>query len=182
MDEMINLSLLLKHDVVLLCSAEDQIIEALPAMIAATSDFSLQQALDQHFNVTKEQRERLDRLRDILHADDNDVTDYSTVFSNLTGASTKSLGMAGLIAEAQKLISEKLAPAVMDAAIILACQKIEHYEIASYGTACSYSRLLDLNEVYDLLQQTLKEEYEADRLLTALAARINQAAKANIAF
>jgi hypothetical protein len=77
--------------------------------------------------------------------------------------------MEGLVKEGDALLKEDMEPAVMDAAIIAAAQKIEHYEISSYGTARAFALQLQLNKVADLLEQTLKEEYEADDLLTTLA-------------
>ncbi|MER3497617.1 MAG: hypothetical protein C4308_02730 [Chitinophagaceae bacterium] len=82
--------------------------------------------------------------------------------------------MEGIIKEGENLLGEDMSPEVMDAAIIAAAQKVEHYEIASYGTARTYAMELGLNMVQGLLQQTLDEEYQADDLLTEMAeSRIN---------
>jgi ferritin-like metal-binding protein YciE len=94
------------------------------------------------------------------------------------GGGTKCKGMAGIIEEGQKVMAEDLSPAVMDAAIVAGSQKVEHYEIACYGTARTYAQQLGLTQVADLLQQTLDEEYQADQILTGLAVSgINQRAE-----
>jgi hypothetical protein len=85
--------------------------------------------------------------------------------------------MEGIISEGKKLMKEDMSPEVTDAAIIAAAQKIEHYEISSYGTVRTYAQELNLSEVQELLQETLDEEYEADDLLTELAeSRVNEKA------
>lgn len=176
MDKMNDLKALLKHDVQMLVSVEDQIIEALPAMIARASNQQLKKALDEHLNITKRQRQRLDQVNQLLKASEEDVTRYSGVLANLMGG-TKCKGMDGIIDEGQKLMAENISDEVMDAAIIGACQKVEHFEIASYGTARTYAQELGLTQVAQLLQQTLDEEYMADQELTGLAEqRINQQA------
>ena len=90
---------------------------------------------------------------------------------------TKCKGMDGIIDEGEKIMAENLSNEVMDAAIIAACQKVEHFEIASYGTARTYAQELGLTQVQQLLQQTLDEEYMADQELTGIAEqRVNQRA------
>jgi hypothetical protein len=89
----------------------------------------------------------------------------------------KCAAMEGIITEGEKLMKEDMSPEVSDAAIIAAAQKVEHYEISSYGTARAYAQELNLKKVEGLLKQTLEEEYEADDLLTELAeSRINERA------
>src|SRR4030095_1430433 len=91
--------------------------------------------------------------------------------------SEKCAAMEGIITEGEKLMKEDMSPEVSDAAIIGAAQKVEHYEISSYGTARTYAQELNLKKVEGLLKQTLDEEYEADDLLTELAeSRINEKA------
>ena len=85
------------------------------------------------------------------------------------GGGAKCKGMEGLIDEGQKIMAENLSDEVMDAVIIGGNQKIEHHEIASYGTARTYAQELGLTEVAQLLQETLEEEYRADEMLTTLA-------------
>ena len=168
MDKMNDLRALLKHDIQMLYSAEEQIIEALPAMITRASNPGLKQALEQHLRVTEQQRDRLNQVREILGASEEDVTRYSGVLATMMGG-TKCKGMDGLIDEGQKIMAENLSDEVMDAAIIGGCQKIEHYEIACYGTARTYAEQLGLIDVAQLLQQTLMEEHDADDRLTTLA-------------
>ncbi|MBD0350935.1 MAG: ferritin-like domain-containing protein [Flavisolibacter sp.] len=168
---------LLRFDVRHLYSAEEQIIEALPAMISKANDPQLKQALEQHLRVTEQQRDRLDQVKQLLGGEDDD--NDGGIFSGLFGTGSKSKGIAGLIDEGQKVMGVDMAPAVLDAAIIGCAQKIEHYEIAGYGTARTYAEQLGLTDVAQLLQQTLIEEHDADDLLTSLAVRdINLRAEA----
>jgi ferritin-like metal-binding protein YciE len=180
MEKMKDLKALLKHDVWMLRSAEEQITAAMPAMIARASNPQLKQALEQHLRVTENHVMRLDQVSQQLGADDDSVKKYSGILAQLMGG-TKCKGMDGLIDEGQKLMAENLDDEVMDAAIIGACQKIEHFEIASYGTARSYAEQLGLTEVASLLQQTLNEEYQADQILTSLAVNtVNLQAEMNV--
>lgn len=177
MEKMNDLKALLRHCVQELYSVEEQIIEAMPAMIAKAENPSLKQALEQHLKVTENHRERIAQVRQMLGADEESVTKYSGILSNLFGAGSKCKGMEGLIDEGQKIMAENLSDEVMDAAIIGGSQKIEHYEIASYGTARTYAQQLGLTQVAQLLQQTLDEEYRADEILTSLAVgQVNQQA------
>lgn len=172
MDKMKDLEALLKYCVQELYSVEEQIIEAMPAMIAKAKNTSLKQALQQHLQITETHRQRIDQVRDMLGVDEESVTKYSGVLSNLFGAGSKCKGMEGLIDAGKKIMAENLSPEVMDAAIIGSCQKIEHFEIASYGTARTYAKELGLTQVAQLLQQTLDEEYRADDILTSLAVNV----------
>jgi ferritin-like metal-binding protein YciE len=178
MEKMNDLKTLLMHDVQLLHSCEQQIIEALPMMIQRASNSSLKNALEQHLRVTERQLNRIDQVRGMLGADESSVKEYSGLLANLMGGA-KCKGMDGLIEEGQKVMAENLSDEVMDAAIIGGCQKIEHYEIACYGTVRTYAEQLGLTEVASLLEQTLNEEYEADELLTSLAkTNVNREAQA----
>ena len=178
MDNMNHLRDLLMFDIQHLYSAEVQIIEAMPAMIAKASNSELKMALEQHLRVTVQQRERLDRVKQMLGVTDEDNSSGLGIFSGLFNAGTKSQGMDGLITDGQKIMAIDMAPAVMDAAIIGCSQKIEHFEICGYGTARTYAEQLGLIDVAQLLQQTLMEEHDADDRLTALAvSRINQQAE-----
>lgn len=169
MEKIIDLKDLLKHEILDLYSAEEQIIEGLPKMIEKASDPRLKQALSSHLEVTKKQKERLDNIKSTL-IEANDEKDNG-FFSNLFGGSNsvKCKGTEGLIKEAEKLMGEEMTPEAMDAAIIGAAQKIEHYEIAGYGTARAYAAELNLDFVAAQLEETLDEEYEADDLLTDIA-------------
>lgn len=168
MDNMNHLRDLLRYDVRHLISAEEQIIEAMPAMIGKATNPALKQALEQHLRVTELQRDRLRQVQQHLGMTDSNDDDNS-IFAGLFGSSSKNLGMDGLIEEGQKVMAVDMDPAVMDAAIIGCAQKIEHYEIACYGTARTYAAQLGLNDVAQLLEQTLEEERTSDELLTSLA-------------
>jgi ferritin-like metal-binding protein YciE len=174
MENMNQLRDLLKHEIKDLYSAEEQIIEALPKMIEKANNRDLKKALQEHLEVTKKQKGRLDDALEVLNEEREEEGEGAL---GLFKGEQKCLAMEGLIAEGKKLMKEDMSPEVSDAAIIAAAQKIEHYEISSYGTAKAYAQELDLSEVEDLLQQTLDEEYEADDLLTELAeSRVNQRA------
>lgn len=135
-------------------SAERQIIAALPRMIKAASNQELKAALQEHLEVTREQLARLD-----------------TIFGKLgkRGQGKKCKGMEGVLEEGKELLEEDVAPEVLDAGIIAAAQHVEHYEMAGYGTAVAYARLLGDAEAERLLRQSLAEEKEADEKLTQLA-------------
>ena len=169
MEKIIDLKDLLKHEILDLYSAEEQIIEGLPKMIEKANDPQLKQALSTHLEVTRRHKDRLDMIKTTLM--DNNAEEDNGFFSNLFGGtnSVKCKGTEGLIKEAEKLMGEEMTSEAMDAAIIGAAQKIEHYEIAGYGTARAYAVELDLDEVAMQLEETLDEEYEADDLLTDLA-------------
>ena len=167
MDNLNHLRDLLRYDVRHLVSVEDQIIAAMPAMIGKATNPTLKQSLQEHLRVTERQRERLNQVQQLLG--DRERDNDEGIFAGLFGSSHKSKGMDGLIEEGEKVMSVDMDPAVMDAAIISAAQKIEHHEIACYGTARTYAEQLGLTDVAQLLQQTLIEEHDADDRLTALA-------------
>ncbi|MCC7477073.1 ferritin-like domain-containing protein [bacterium] len=147
---------LLLHELSDLYSAEAQIVEALPDMVTAASNPRLVKALKEHLQATKEQVKRLDQVFKILG--EKPSGEVCT-------------GMKGLLSEGGKLLRKagKMDPAVLDAALIGAAQRVEHYEIAGYGCARTYCKLLGLGDCEQLLQQSLDEEGEADKLLTQLA-------------
>ncbi len=147
-----------------LYSAENMIVKAIPKMVEKTSTLDLRQALDEHLRETREQVMRLDQIFDQLPKfDRNDK---------------KCKGMEGIIKEGEEILKEKGEPEVRDAGIIAAAQKVEHYEIASYGTVRTYANLLGRKDWAQLLETTLEEEKAADRKLNAIAERINMEAKA----
>jgi ferritin-like metal-binding protein YciE len=169
MEKIINLKDLLVHEILDLYSGEEQIIDALPKMIEKASDAELKNALTSHLAVTQRQKERLDKIKKVMGEDEEEKND--SFFSNLFGgaASVKCKGIEGLIKQAEKIMEQVMSPETMDAAIIGAAQKIEHYEIAGYGTAFAYASELNLQFIGMELKQTLNEEYEADDSLTELA-------------
>ncbi len=135
--------------------AEKHIIDALPDMIEAATSEELKSALDNHLQETKGHAARLERAFDALDEKDKD---------------TKCKAMAGILKECKDIISEtKKGSAVRDAAIIMAAQKVEHYEITSYGSLITFSKLMRHDEVTKLLQATLDEEEKANSTLTSLA-------------
>lgn len=166
-----TLEALLKHELKDLYSAETQIIKALPDMVKAAADPELKKALQDHLAVTKAQKKRLEEVQRLL-GEENPVPASRGFFANLFRKSEGEehcKAMEGLVKEGSSLLKEDMSHEVLDAAIIAASQKIEHYEISSYGTARAYALQLGLRKVADLLSDTLKEEYYADDSLTALA-------------
>lgn len=145
-------------------SAETQITDALPKMIEKATDPQLKQALDQHLQET---RGHVTRLEQILQSATGDVD------------SKKNKGMAALITEGEDLIKDASDDSVRDAGIIAAAQKVEHYEMAAYGTVRTFAEILGHTDQADLLDTTLDEEKHADALLTQIADTANtQADKA----
>ena len=142
--------------------AEKQLVRALPRMAKAATSPELRNAFTQHLRETEGQVQRLER-----------------VFKELgqTPRAKKCEGMAGLVEEGKGIMEEDGEPAVIDAALIAAAQRVEHYEIAAYGCLRTYAQLLGLGTAEKLLQQNLDEEEAADEKLNALAeGGINQAA------
>ncbi len=158
-----NLEQLFLQELRDLYDAEDQITEALPKMIEAAHYPQLKDALQQHLDVTREQIQRLDQIFDILGED-------------ASGQTCK--GMKGVIKEGDEIISQGGDDATVDAGIISAAQRVEHYEMAGYGTVRTYAELLGQQQIASLLQQTLDEEKEADEKLTEIARGVNIEAKA----
>ncbi len=180
MEKLKDLKDLLKHEVMDLYSAEEQIIAALPKMITKANDPALKMALEQHLAVTEKQKARLDEVQALLREEgEQPPAEKKGFLSGLFGGGgQKCKGTQGLIEEGEKLMSENMNPEVMDAAIIGCAQKIEHYEICGYGTAKAFARELGLADVARLLNETLDEEYEADNRLTAMAVgRLNEKAE-----
>src|ERR1700736_4001428 len=144
-----------------LYSAETQLVKALPKMAKASSNAELRQGFEEHLRQTSEHVSRLEQLFEMLG-------------EKPTGK--KCLGMEGLVKEGAETISEDYEDALMDAAIIGAAQRVEHYEIAGYGTVRAFAELLGESEHVSLLEQTLEEEKETDEKLTQLAKQINSQA------
>lgn len=145
-----------------LYSAETQMVKALPKMAKASSHSELRQAFEEHLRQTSEQVSRLEQIFDMLEE---------------KPSGKKCLGMDGLVKEGAETMKEGYDDAVMDAAIIGAAQRVEHYEIAGYGTVRTFAELLGEEEHVSLLQQTLTEEKETDEKLTQLAEQINAKAE-----
>jgi ferritin-like metal-binding protein YciE len=146
-----------------LYSAETQLVTALPLMAENAKDGRLRAGFTKHLRETENQVQRLERIRQDLGIE-------------LGGHTCKA--MAGLVAEGQELLSEDATEEVLDAALIAAAQRIEHYEIAGYGTAAHYAERLGHTQAADLLRQTLEEEQFTDTKLNDLAKNyINQKAE-----
>jgi len=145
---------LLLHELKDLYSAENQLVKALPKMAKAASHEELKAAFEEHLEQTEGHVERLDEIAEMLG-------------KKLTGHTCKA--MKGLVEEGADLISEDAEANVRDAGLIGAAQRVEHYEIAGYGTARCLAEQLGHSEIADLLEQTLDEEKETDENLTELA-------------
>jgi ferritin-like metal-binding protein YciE len=152
-EDMHPLEELLADELKDLYSAENQIIKALPKMAKATSTPELKRAFERHLEETRRQVDRLEQIGEQLEI-------------KLTGKKCK--GMEGLIEEGKELMGE-LEDEALDAGLIGAAQKVEHYEIAAYGTARAHAEMLGYSKVARLLQQTLNEEANTDKKLTQLA-------------
>ena len=137
-----------------LYSAEKQLVKALPKMAKNARSSDLQKAFQEHLRQTEGHVERIERI-----------------FSDLGGSprGKKCVGMEGLVAEGNELLQEDTEPDVLDAGLIAAAQKVEHYEIASYGTVRTWAERLGYNNAAKLLQQTLDEESAANEKLTQIA-------------
>ncbi|HVS00076.1 MAG TPA: ferritin-like domain-containing protein [Thermoanaerobaculia bacterium] len=164
--EIDNLRKLYVEELKDLHSAERQILQALPKMAKKASNPQLKAAFEQHLEVTRMQVERLDKIFERM---------------GKKGTGKKCKAMEGLVEEGKEMMEEDMAPEVMDAALIAAAQRVEHYEMAGYGTVRTYARVLGEDQDAKLLQQTLDEEGEADKLLTKLAeSSINVEAAAEV--
>jgi ferritin-like metal-binding protein YciE len=141
-----------------LYSAENQLVKALPKMAKAASSNELRQGFEKHLEQTKRHVERLEKI-------------FRSLDESPKGK--KCMGMEGLIKEGAEATDEDFKNAVLDAALIGAAQRVEHYEIAAYGTVCAFAKLLDEPTHADLLQETLDEEKETDDKLTDLSRGIN---------
>ena len=157
MARLTTLTDVLVHELKDLYSAETQLLKALPRMARAASSPALRDAFEAHLEETRLHVERLDQAAEFLDASPR-------------GKSCKA--MKGLIEEGGEAMEEKGTPQLLDIALIIAAQKVEHYEIAGYGSAAALARQGDHPKVAALLEATLEEEDAADRKLTALAESI----------
>jgi ferritin-like metal-binding protein YciE len=142
------------HELRDLLSAEKQLTKALPKMAKAAHNEELKEAFETHLRQTEEHVERLEQIFEAL---------------DVSSRGEKCAAMEGLIIEAQNIIKEEMPPEVRDAALVAAAQRVEHYEIAAYGSARTFAEVLDVDEAVDLLEETLEEEKETDEKLTELA-------------
>jgi ferritin-like metal-binding protein YciE len=137
-----------------LLNAERQISKALPKMAKKASSEELRQAFEQHLEQTEEHIARLEQALESL---------------GKSARGKKCDGMQGIIDEGKHLMEQDVEDDVLDAVMIAAAQKVEHYEIAAYGTMCTWAKTLGHDDVCDLLKQTLSEEKETDQKLTQIA-------------
>ncbi len=154
MPKLTSLEDLFVHELQDILHAEGQILKALPKMVKAANNPDLKNAFEEHRQQTEGHVQRLERVFKLL---------------GLPARGKKCDGMAGLLEEGKKMMGEDADAEVLDAALIAAAQKVEHYEIASYGCLCTYAEMLGHDQAHDLLGQTLDEEESTDQKLTELA-------------
>ena len=139
-------------------NAENQLVKALPKMAKAANSEELRTGFREHLEQTRGHVQRLEQI-------------FKELGEKPSGKKCK--GMEGLVAEGQEMMGEDFEDDVMDAALISAAQRVEHYEIAAYGTVRTYAELLGEDTAVQLLEQTLEEEKETDQKLTDMASEIN---------
>jgi ferritin-like metal-binding protein YciE len=144
-----------------LYNAENQLVKALPKMAKAASSEELSQGFEEHLEQTRGHVQRLEKI-------------FQSLGESPKGKKCK--GMEGLVAEGAEVMEEDFEDSVMDAALIGAAQRVEHYEIAAYGTVCAFAEELGESEQASLLNETLEEEKETDEKLINLAKQINSQA------
>ena len=142
-------------------SAEQQLVEALPKMAKKATNAQLKAGFEAHLAETQNQVTRLEQVFKVMGEEPKAETCKA---------------MKGLLAEGEEIMKEDADPEVMDALLIAAAQKVEHYEIASYGTVCTWAEVLGLSEAKELLGQTLNEEENTDKKLTTLSKTLNKKA------
>jgi ferritin-like metal-binding protein YciE len=145
-----------------LYSAETQLVKALPKLARTSSSTELRQTFEEHLRQTSEHVSRLEQI-------------FDTLGEKASGK--KCVGMEGLVKEGAETMQEKYGDTVMDAAIIGAARRVEHYEIAAYGTVRAFAELLGESTHVPLIEQTLAEEKQADEKLTQLAEQLNSQAE-----
>ena len=145
-----------------LYSAEKQIVRALPKIIKAVTTEDLKEGLANHLEETKGQVSRLEKIGEILG-------------KKMTGQTC--VGMKGVLEEGAEVLDDTDKGMVRDAALISACQRVEHYEMAGYGSARDFAKMLGEREIAELLDETLTEEKNADKTLTGASKQINAQAK-----
>ena len=159
MAKMKNLEDFLMDELKDLYSAENQLLKALPKMAKKAASEDLRTAFEDHLKETEGQVARLEKISKLAGG------------RSLKGKKCKA--MEGLVEEGKEIMQEDMPDELMDVALICAAQKVEHYEIASYGCAATYARLLGYDEVEQLLNETLEEEKGADEKLSSIAGELN---------
>lgn len=160
MEKMDSMEALLLHELKDVYSAEKQVLKALPKVAKKASSPQLQAAIEKHLGETEGQIKRLEKIFELLEE---------------TPKATKCKGMAGILEEGEETMEQKGTPETLDVAIIMSAQKVEHYEITTYGSLATFADLVGRPDIKALLVETLKEEEKTDKLLTELAqSGINQ--------
>ena len=149
-----------------LYNAENQLVKALPKLVKGAQSNELRQGFEEHLEQTKGHVQRLEQIFEMLGE---------------SPKGKKCKGMEGLIEEGSEVMDEDYEGSVLDAALIGAAQRVEHYEIAGYGTVRNMAELLGESDQVSLLEETLQEEKETDEKLTALAKQINAEANGSAA-
>jgi ferritin-like metal-binding protein YciE len=149
------------HELKDIYDAEKRLLKALPKMAKSAESEELQTAFEDHLGETENQVERLERIFESM---------------DKPARGKKCMAMEGLVKEGEELIKEEDAGPAKDAGLIGAAQKVEHYEIATYGTLAAWAKILGLEDAVELLEETLAEEKAADEKLTSLASEINMEA------
>ena len=149
---------LLEHELKDLYSAENQVSNALPKLAKSAKNKKLRTAFEQHLEQTKNQIKRLEQVAKDIKVD-------------IKGEECKA--MKGLVKEGEDMMKEDAADSVLDAGLIASAQRVEHYEIAGYGTVVRYLEMLNLKDAAKLMEETLKEEKETDKKLSKIAEEIN---------
>lgn len=144
-----------------LYNAENQLLKALPKMVKAATSEELKAGFEEHLEQTKGHVERLDGI-------------FNKLDKSPKGKKCKA--MEGLVEEGSEVIKDEMTPEVRDAALIAAAQRVEHYEMAGYGTVRTYAALLGDDEASKILQTTLDEEGDTDKKLTKLSKKLNKKA------
>jgi ferritin-like metal-binding protein YciE len=157
-----SLEELLQEELKDIYDAEKQLTKALPKMMKKASTGELRDAIEDHLNQTQQHVERIEQAFDFL---------------GMPARGKKCEGMKHLLAEGDEMIADAEDDATRDAVMIASAQKVEHYEIASYGTLRTWANLLGNSDVAALMEETLEEEKEADQRLTTIAESfVNEAA------
>ncbi|GGK69270.1 ferritin-like domain-containing protein [Rufibacter glacialis] len=149
-----SLNDLFLHQMKDLYNAEQQLMKAMPEMMEMVSSPELANALETHMRETQQQIQRLEQCFQVL---------------GISGDGEKCMAMEGILKEAKAFMQHDADPEVMDAGIIACAQRVEHYEIAGYGTACTYAKFLGHTDVLNHLKEILNEEKMTDEKLTMIA-------------
>ncbi len=171
-DDLKDLHELYINQLRMLLSAEEQIVRALPVMIDHATDAELQQAFRTHLGESETHIKRLEGLLEVAKAHDSALTSVGPI---------KCKAVAALVAETEDMIQDSRNALVRDAALIAAAQRVEHYEIAAYGAVRHFARVLGDTAAAGILDSTIKEEGNADHLLSSIADRVNVVASAPVA-